>query len=132
MNSKEFAYWLRGFFELNLAVEKDETTEEIKTHVGMMKSPTKLGSLIKHLLLAQTVDINEGRTSSGFVNWLDGYLRMRDYSDISFYDIYERLQKEFKHVIDPSYENQEHLNSIHNPMNHLNSHSTSGGTTLRC
>jgi hypothetical protein len=97
MKSSEFAYWLQGWFELQ------EPHYAGATQTALMRA---------HLALVFACD----PTPSGFCCWLRNWFHHENppvLGDESITAIRDELQKEFIHVIDPSYPNQDVLNAIH-------------------
>lgn len=106
MNSKEFAYWLQGWFENN------EAAGLTVTDLTPRQFELVALCITKHLKLALEVD----KTPSRFVVWLEGYLESSEgeWQSRHFIRIKDRLAEEFVHVIDPSYPgDQIVLQSIH-------------------
>lgn len=99
MNSREFAYWLQGWVELQEPVQVDELqTTCIRKHLGL-------------------VFIHDPDPSR-FCSWLRGWFDIENPKSINmsqFLAITNRLEAEFEHVIDPSYpaEQQDDLNAAH-------------------
>ena len=114
MKDKQFCYWLQGLFELG---EPNELTAN------------QVDSIKKHLQLV--IQNTEDKIEIPFIFWLEGYLEF--YSDSRGLDskrmnvIIERLQRVFKHIIDPSA--PDHLQSTFNEIHHNN---TKEDGVMRC
>lgn len=99
MIKQEFCYWLQGYFELSGSAEP--LTE------------TQLNIIKNHIALVSEV---EGKND--YTAWLQGAIDVCDSKESrSKLTLLakEKLHKIFQHVIDPSYNNNDKLNKIHNP-----------------
>lgn len=97
MKSRDFVYWLQGYFELAKPVElSTDALILIRRHLDMVK-------------------VHEGRNTSSIVSWLDGVLSHvpANIDELSLRGAFavtaptdlirDRLADEFIHVIDPSF-----------------------------
>ena len=109
MNPRDFAFWLQGFYELNISCGKDYqfTVEQIKL-------------ILKHIELVKAYMRDRKKIRSGdythdkaqFVFWLEGVLAA---SGSNVYQLVQtRLSHLFEHVIDKEISgDQDEFNSIH-------------------
>lgn len=121
MNSKDFAYWLQGYFELRT----DSTSILTETQIKIIK---------QHLELVKVTD----KKLQGFCAWLNTIFELLDTLKLSFNVSFNeelmkilsiKLNEEFKHVIDPTYSAQEVLNKIHSFRDKDSDHP---GSMIRC
>ena len=104
MKDNQFCYWLMGLFELGEPTELSaKQVTQIKAHLS--------------LVLKNTDDEIE----IPFIFWLEGYMEgciKAGFSNMQVNVIIDRLQRVFKHIIDPKA--SEHLQNTFNEIHHNN------------
>ena len=120
MTSRDFAYWLQGYFEIAEPKVLDvKATELVKRHLGLV---------FKY----------EKKPTMNFPIWLNGFLEIGKPDELNeavLNIIKKELNSLFKHEIDPLYGDnimQHELNSIHNNKPSFLHDGLDDGSLIRC
>jgi hypothetical protein len=107
MISRDFVYWLQGFFEISEATGDVDAVTLTAAQADMVR---------KHLSLVVEYETNP---TLPFVQWLIGFMDAAKTPDKAQVEtIRAKLNDVFKHVIDPPMgdaKKQKKLNEIHSP-----------------
>lgn len=121
MKSRDFCYWLQGFFELS---EIDSLSVE------------QVSIVARHLAM---VVVHEGDRRMSFCHWLDGVLSMHEKSRLDEKAtalVRSKLNEVFLHVIDPGFpaSQQKKLSEAHQKPSALQfpNHKSDDGQLFRC
>ena len=107
MTSRDFFYWLQGLFELS----EDLTC----------LSANQIVLIQKHLALVFKSQVDASRNADAnvgarFCSWLEGFLEGKEDETLeaaSVSKIRERLNDQFLHAIDPTFQNRDELSEMH-------------------
>jgi hypothetical protein len=113
MTSRDFVYWLQGFFEVS------ETNTLTERQVALIQA--HLDMVLKY----------EKEPKFVFVSWFKGYFFERTITPREVNIIRTELNSVFEHVIDPTFGDkkmQDDLNTIHN----RNSRRSPGEVIVKC
>lgn len=107
MTSRDFCYWLQGLFELseNLTCLSAKQVSLIQKHLALV--------FRSQVDASRNADANVG---ARFCSWLEGFLEDKDKEPLeaaSVSKIRERLNNQFLHAIDPTFQNRDELSEIH-------------------